>query len=85
MDTKTRIRCYFDKAIAAEITDDDDIFALGVVDSLFAIQLVVFVENEFSLEVAPQELDIDNFCSVSALTRFVIGKVGGSPDVRPPA
>jgi hypothetical protein len=35
--------------------------------------------------VAPQELDIDNFCSVSALTRFVLGKVGGPPDVRPPA
>jgi acyl carrier protein len=76
MDVRTRIRRYFDKAITDKFHDDDDIFVLGVVDSLFALQLVTFVESEFSITVEREELDIDNFCSVDTLTRFVHGKLG---------
>ena len=76
MDVRTRIRRYLDKAITDEFYDDDDIFLLGVVDSLFALQLVAFVEGEFLITVEREELDIDNFCSVDSLTRFVRGKLG---------
>lgn len=75
MDVRTRIRRYLDQAIAGEFQDDDDIFVLGVVDSLFALQLVTFVESEFSITVERDDLDIDNFCSVASLTHFVLGKL----------
>jgi acyl carrier protein len=75
MDVRTRIAGYLGKAIAEEIRDDDDIFELGVVSSLFAIQLVAFVENEFSITVEREDLDINNFCSIAALTKFVHGKL----------
>jgi methoxymalonate biosynthesis acyl carrier protein len=83
MDVRSTIRRYLDKAITEEFRDDDDIFALGVVDSLFALQLVTFVESEFSITVELPDLDIDNFCSVDALTRLVLGKV--EPGHEPPA
>jgi methoxymalonate biosynthesis acyl carrier protein len=76
MDVRTQIRRYLDKAITDEFRDDDDIFVLGVVDSLFALQLVTFVESQFSITVERDDLDIDNFCSVDSLTRFVHGKLG---------
>lgn len=50
------------------ISDSDDIFALGVVSSLFAMELVVFVEAEFTLSIPHDELRMDNFRSVDAMS-----------------
>jgi methoxymalonate biosynthesis acyl carrier protein len=76
-----RIREYLSSVIPLAIEDDEDIFELGLVDSLFAIQLVAFVEKEFSITAEPTDLDISNFCSIAALTCFVERKVGeGAPD-----
>jgi len=54
-----------------ELEDEQDIFALGFVNSLFAMQLVLFVEKEFGLEVEDEDLDIDNFRSIQAITALV--------------
>jgi acyl carrier protein len=61
--------------ISAPVADDDDIFRLGLVDSLFALQLVLFVEQEFGLRVEGEELDLDNFCSIDAISSFVSRKM----------
>ena len=53
-----------------ELRDDDDIFALGM-NSLFAMQLVMFVEKEFQMTVADEDLHIDNFRSVNAVVELV--------------
>jgi acyl carrier protein len=54
-----------------ELGDHDDIFALGYVNSLFAMQLVLFVERAFGITVESEDLDIDNFRSVAAIGEFV--------------
>ena len=54
-----------------ELQDDDDIFSLGFVNSLFAMQLVMFVEKEFGLKVHDDDLDIDNFRTLNALLDLV--------------
>lgn len=56
---------------AVELSDDQDIFALGFVNSLFAMQLVLFVEKEFSITIENEELDIDNFRSIQAISELV--------------
>ena len=33
-----------------ELKDDDNIFDLGLVNSLFTMQLVMYLENEFSVK-----------------------------------
>lgn len=53
------------------LNDDDDIFQLALVNSLFAMQLVGFVEKEFAIKVENEELKIDNFKSVTNLTKYV--------------
>jgi methoxymalonate biosynthesis acyl carrier protein len=53
------------------IADDDDIFAAGFANSLFAMQLVAFVEREFGVEIGSEDLDMDNFRSVQAIAALV--------------
>lgn len=61
-----------------EIQDSDDIFALGFVNSLFAMQLVLFVETEFGITVENDDLDISNFKSVDAIVQLVESKLSRS-------
>lgn len=59
------------------IADDQDIFATGLVNSLFAAQLVMFVEERFAITVDNEDLELTNFCSVDAITRFVAEHTAG--------
>ncbi|MGH3852148.1 MAG: acyl carrier protein [Pseudonocardiaceae bacterium] len=60
----------------AYIAPDDNIFALGYVNSLFALELVTFVERRFGLSVDTDDLDLSNFCSVTSIADFVRRKLG---------
>lgn len=59
-----------------ELGDDDDIFATGFVNSMFAMQLVQFVETTFGITCESEDLELDNFRSIGAITRFVERKLG---------
>ena len=57
------------------IADHDDIFALGFANSLFAMQLVAFVEREFDVEIDSDDLEMDNFRSIQAISALVERKL----------
>ncbi len=63
------------------IGDEDDIFDLGVVNSLFAIQLIMFIEKHFALKIPNEELELDNFRTISALSKLVERLTGIDPNV----
>lgn len=54
-----------------QFSDSDDLFALGLVNSLFAMQLVHFCESHFGIEVPGEKLDIDNFRSINAMVAMI--------------
>lgn len=56
--------------------DSDDLFRSGYLNSLSAMELVLFVESEFSLSIGSEDLNLDNFRSVDALTALVERKTG---------
>ena len=60
----------------ANLDDDDNLFESGIVNSLFAVQLMTFVEKTFAIEVEMDDLDIENFKSLNATTAFVLKKTG---------
>jgi len=60
--------------------DDDDLFESGIVNSLFAVQWMTFIEKKFKIEIGVDDLDIQNFKSVNAATAFVV-KQNGSADL----
>jgi methoxymalonate biosynthesis acyl carrier protein len=53
------------------VADEDDIFALGFGNSLFAMQLVAFVERQFDIEIESEDLDMSNFRSIQAISSLV--------------
>jgi len=55
---------------------DHDTFLLqsGIVDSLGILELVAFIENEFSITVSDDELMPENFQNIAMMTSFVAGK-----------
>ena len=53
------------------IDENDNIFEKGFVDSMFAMQLVSFVENEFNIKLENEDLDLSNFSSISNIVRFL--------------
>ena len=60
----------------AHLGDNDDLFESGIVNSLFAVQLMTFIEKTFAIEVGMDDLDIENFKSLNAATAFVERKNG---------
>ncbi len=71
-DDKLQIRTFFSRFVrVANLKDDDDIFALGLVNSLFAMQLILWVESEFRLEVGDGDLRLSNFNTVDAIAGFI--------------
>ena len=61
-----------------ELTDGDDFFERGFVTSLFAMQLLMFVEKEFVVRVLDEDLDLQNFNTVNAIDNFIRRKVGAA-------
>lgn len=76
MDIKAEIRQFLSKFFANyDLRDDEDIFSLGFVNSLFAMQLVLFVEQTFHITVENEDLDLANFRTINALNDFVQRKL----------
>ena len=59
-----------------DLQPEEDIFALGFVNSLLAMQLVAFVEKEFGIQVGDEDLDLDNFRSIRAISSLIDRKTG---------
>ncbi len=77
-DCKTKTKEFLAKFFRShELQDEEDIFALGFVNSLLAMQLVAFVEKEFSITVEDEDLDLDNFRSLNAICGLVERKQAG--------
>jgi methoxymalonate biosynthesis acyl carrier protein len=76
---QTKIRGFLAKFFQnIELGDEQDIFAMGFVNSLFAMQLVLFIEKEFGLKVEDEDLDIDNFRSIQAMTALIQRKAAST-------
>lgn len=81
-ETKVRVKAFLARYLQNyDLPDDQDIFSLGFINSLFAMQLVLFVEKEFGIEIDNADLDIDNFHTVNAIAALVEHKRSPQPQV----
>jgi acyl carrier protein len=80
-DRKEQIREFLGRFFRQhQLGDEEDIFALGFVNSLLAMQLVSFVEKQFGITVDDGDLEIDNFRTVGSIDRLVERKLSpGNP------
>jgi acyl carrier protein len=71
-ETKTKIKAFLSRFFGNhDLQDDEDIFALGFVNSMFAMQLVLFLEQDFQLTIENEDLEFDNFRTINAMTNLV--------------
>lgn len=61
-----------------DLQDEEDIFALGFVNSLLAMQLVSFVEKEFRITIDDDDLDLDNFRTIAKIDQLIARKTAGA-------
>lgn len=54
-----------------EFSDHDDIFELGFVSSLFAMQLVTFVREQFGVNIEDGDITLNNFSSVNSIVHLI--------------
>lgn len=59
--------------------DADDIFATGFFTSLFAMEMILFVEREFGVTVETEDLNMENFRTIDRVTAFVAAKRAHRP------
>jgi len=73
------IRSFLEQFIGEEdFADDDDIFELGLVSSLMAMQLVLFVEKTLEIRLESEDLDLNNFRSIVKIEAFMLKKAPAS-------
>ena len=77
MDVRGTLTEFLSTEAGRSLGPDDDYFALGLVNSLFALELVTFVEHRFGLVVEVEDLELDHFRTIGRLTDFVLAKTGG--------
>ena len=61
---------------ASAIDDADIIPATGFLDSTAILELVVWYETTYGLALRQEEINIDNFGSIDAMTDFLIARKG---------
>lgn len=71
-DARLIIRTFIsDRLPQVEFSDDDEIFELGLVNSLFAVELVMFIERTFDLVLPNEVITLDNFRNVAAMAEMI--------------
>lgn len=69
---RASVRAYISERLDGVHVDDDlNLFANGLVNSLFAVQLVMWIERTFDVRMEDADLDWVNIESVTAIGSFV--------------
>ena len=79
MDIRTTIKNFLVKQAPKGIifTDTENLLTNGVIDSLKMLDLISFIEDQFSLKIDEDEMMPDNFESVDAIISFLEEKSQG--------
>jgi acyl carrier protein len=56
---------------SSELDESENLLAAGIIDSLGILRLVSFVEEKFGIEVPDEDVTLDNFNSVKAMSDYV--------------
>ena len=71
-ETAERLRDILARTLDTDVPDPEtDLVQSGLLDSLALVELLVAVEQEFSITFAPDELEIERFRSLRALGELV--------------
>ncbi|PQQ41558.1 acyl carrier protein [Photorhabdus luminescens] len=72
----TEIRHFIESNITnldddVELKDDTNIFESGLVNSLFSMRLLCFIEDKFSISIPDEYIERENFVSIERMQQLV--------------
>lgn len=71
-ETQARVKTFLAKFFGNyDLQPDEDIFALGFVNSMFAMQLVLFIEQEFQISIENEDLEFENFRTIDSISNLI--------------
>ena len=87
MDVRVQVRAYLAENFmfsddGFDLGDDASLLEEGIVDSTGVLELVMFIEETFGVEVADEEIVPDNLDSISNLAGFIQRKQGSAGSSR---
>jgi acyl carrier protein len=53
------------------LSGEENLIEAGVVDSLAILMLINYIEGQFSVTIEPEDVVMENFESVAAITRLI--------------
>jgi acyl carrier protein len=72
---REKVKFFLEKNISGRpVTNDELLFEAGAIDSLGHLKLIAFLEKEFIVTFAMDELDWERFATVETIARFVAEK-----------
>lgn len=76
MEIKENVKKFIQRFVSGKnFTDDTNIIENKLVNSLFAMQLVAFIEKEYDISLENDDIKIDNFKSVNAIAQLIESKL----------
>ncbi|WP_406144456.1 acyl carrier protein [Streptomyces sp. NBC_01012] len=70
-DVQASILAFIEAKTKTTLTPDVDIFAVGGLSSLFAMELVVHLEKTFGISITGADMRLDNFRTVASMVELV--------------
>lgn len=70
-DAGKHLRAFLQKSLGRSLSGDDDIFFVGGASSLFAMELVMFIEKSFEIILDDSDLERENFNTIDAMVRLI--------------
>lgn len=71
MTTQERIMEFFKSKNISDIQNDTDLFKGGYVNSLFALEIVMFLEKEFKIKIKNKDITEKNFKTIQSMAEVV--------------
>ena len=68
---REELRSFLKKSLGKTLSDIDDIFLVGDATSLFAMELVMFMEKSFEIVLDDSDLERANFNTIDGMARLV--------------
>ena len=59
-----------------ELRDEDRLLERGIIDSMGVLELLGFLEQEFGVTLADEDITEENLGSVGAIQRYVTARIG---------
>jgi D-alanine--poly(phosphoribitol) ligase subunit 2 len=66
---------------ASSLQDDDVIPLTGLLDSAALFELIIWCEQHFHMQLNQDEINIDNFGTLQAMTDFIGGRRGDQANI----